>query len=205
MREHAGRRRGLAEASVGALSLVLSPGTSRPVASFTCSQKETEMKSSLKLSVGVAIFSAIVSASVFSFATPMAGFRRVDTGLGSGNYGGGGEGCLVAGSGNFGGSNVWVCPTHDDDFIQSFNSLTAFFTNSNPTQPGLACVAFFSQVGGNCTSTAPNNCPNRGVCSFNVPLNSWFTFPSHFKFVEFDNMSVGALMAGYTLNVTERI
>jgi hypothetical protein len=144
----------------------------------------------------------LVAAALTTSALASAAWYRVDTGTGAGNYGGGGQGCSVQSSGQFSGTNVWLCPVADNSGISSYSSGTVYFTNSNATQPASACVAFFNQTGGSCSNTSNNNCPNHGVCSFNMNVSAWQNFGSHFKYAAFDNMSVGALMSGYVINTT---
>jgi len=145
---------------------------------------------------------AFVLAVVLTTSTvAAAGWIRVNTGTGSGNYGAGGQGCLVASSGVYGGANVWACPLpNDSSALTGYTSATAYFSNSNTTQPVAACVTYYNASGGTCSNSANNNCPSAGVCSFNLDITAWTNNTSHFKYVLFDKLTVGARVSGYVLN-----
>jgi hypothetical protein len=144
------------------------------------------------------VLAVVLSASAVSTAS----WYRVDTGTGNGSYGGGNNGCSIAASVNYGGADIISCPIADNSGISSYTSGNVYFTNSNTTQPALACVAYYNATGGTCSSTANNNCPNKGVCSFLMNISAWQNNPNHFKFVLFDNITSGALLSGYTVFTT---
>jgi hypothetical protein len=148
------------------------------------------------------IIAFVLAVVLSTSAVAGAGWFRVDTGVGGGNYGGGSNGCQILQSGNYGGADVIVCPIADNSNISSYTSAAVYFTNSNSTQPARACVAYYNQIGGACSSTANNNCPHTGVCSFAMDISAWQNNPSHFKFASFDNITVGVLLSGYILYTT---
>ena len=136
------------------------------------------------------------TASTAALATPH--WSRVAVGTGNGSYGGGGMGCSSQAASQTQVNEYCPIPV-DGDTVTGFTFATAYFVNSNPTQPTYACVAYSNQTGGACSGTAANNCPNRGVCSFNLNISAWQNNPSHFKYIEFDNLTIGALVSGYVV------
>ena len=148
----------------------------------------------------VVIFVLAVAASTSAVAAA-AGWFRVNTGNGSENYGGGGEGCFVATSGSYSNANAWVCPIPDNYTITGYTGATAYFQNSNHTQPAAACVAYFNRVGDICTNTNPNNCSG-GVCQVVLNTSQWTTNSNDFKYILFDNMTVGVSLPGFSVFTT---
>jgi hypothetical protein len=116
------------------------------------------------------------------------------------NYGGGAMGgCYqVDATGS-----VIYCAIPEDDLnpATAISNLTAFFQNSNATQPGQTCVSFKNALGGQCNiATASNNCPLRGVCQVVPSVHGvWNTFSGDYHFVEFTNITSGAELAGFDL------
>ena len=98
-----------------------------------------------------------------------------------------------------------LCPIVDTDAVLSYTSASAFFANSNPTQPSFACVTFAFQQGGTCSGTPTNNCPNLGVCAFNLNISAWQNNMGQFKYVKFTNLTSGALLGGYQVNYDSSI
>jgi hypothetical protein len=142
------------------------------------------------------VLSFVVAASTSAYAT--ARWTRVAFGTGVGQYGGGNMGCTV-GNGSVTNSDSAFCPIIDNDTITSYTGASAWFSNSNPTQPMYACVSFTNKTGDACSSTSAS-CPNRGVCQ-DQPLNiaAWQQNMGQFKYVEFDDLTVGAQLSGYVL------
>src|SRR5262245_31202661 len=116
-----------------------------------------------RLPVVCFVLAFAVAASTTAVAA--ARWSRVVIGAGNtngfGGYGGGGFGCTIISPV----TNVqaYACPIVDNDTILGYTSASAFFSNSNRTQPTLACVTFWDRQGGQCSGTAANNCPNAGV------------------------------------------
>jgi len=143
----------------------------------------------------------VVAAVISTSAVAGAGWIRQVVSTGTGPSGGTAIGCNVYASLAYSNAQTFICPvTVDTNVITSYGSLTGWFQNSNPTQPVIACHTFPTGTGGGCSGTATNNCPNRGVCQSTLPLTHFNQHFGDFKFVAFDNLTVGAKVAGFTMD-----
>jgi hypothetical protein len=149
-----------------------------------------------RLTVVAFVLAAAVSTSAIAAATS---FFKVNTGIGTEDYGGGGAGCAIANSGNFSGTKTWQCPIPDGSSVSSWSSLQVNFTNSNTTQPVYVCAAYYYQIGSTCSMTTIS-CPGGGVCSLGgIDVSTWNNNFGSFKYVSFDKISSGVSLPGYVV------
>ena len=145
---------------------------------------------------GLAVLVAVVATSTWASAI----VYRVAVGTNMlGGSGGGGMGCTRDSA-----SGEYDCPVPDTYRITSWSSVsvTVDYQNSNPTQPALACYTAANSTGGGCGSFQPDYCvgANRGVCHFPVDTSLWAAHPTGFKWIKFQNLTSGVVIAGYTLS-----
>jgi len=150
------------------------------------------------------VFAAALTISVSAFATTRWSRHTYSNGIG--NYGGGpgnnyaGIGCAFQGS-----TNKAYCPVVDNDTVTSYNVVYVSFANANTTQPVSFCISYPGDFGGLCY-TQTLGCPSGGVCSGNMgPPDTWNLNPTYNKFLLFGNLTVGAVLIGYTFNYQSSI
>jgi hypothetical protein len=149
-----------------------------------------------KLPVVCFALAFVVAASTSALAA--ARWTRVAFGTGVGSYGGGSMGCISGGDANGESLDSW-CPIVDNDTITAYTGASAWFANSNHTQPMMACVSFTNRTGDSCSSTVTNNCPSGGVCNPALNISAWQGNMGQFKYVVFDNLTSGAALSGYVV------
>jgi hypothetical protein len=152
------------------------------------------MKVRQSMSKPVAVFA--LSAAVALSGVASASYFRVAVGTNAIGYGGGGFGCLTGLSGN-----NYYCPVPDNDQIASWSTatVTVNYQNSNHTQAAYGCWSYPSSLGGGCGTSTANNCPNAGVCSYTIDSSGWASNSTAYKWIEFADLTVGAVIAGYTI------
>jgi hypothetical protein len=152
-----------------------------------------------RISLAAFVVAFVLSVSAVASAVTTTWWRAF-TGDGTGGFGGVGAGCSVTPSGSWSGTDVWLCPlTGDTNYVSTYDSVYAYFTNANLTQPAFGCVSFHGSSGNSCAGTANNNCFSTGPCVVNPPVSKWNSNSTEFKYLVFDRMSSGAQLSGYVV------